>query len=92
MMGFTFQYAFTRITNNQKNVGDKFIFERCDDMDSTPFDYEYVMPKQEKNNNIIELYKLIENADVPFVVIEDSLNNFVSKINNIHRSSKNKIN
>jgi hypothetical protein len=90
MMGFSFKYAFTRITNNQKKAGDKFIFENCDDMDLRVMDYEYILPKQEKNNIIIEFYKLIENVDVPFFVIEDSLSNYLSKVKNIHGSSKNK--
>jgi hypothetical protein len=92
MMGFSFKYSFTRITNNQKKVGDAFIFEKCDDMDLMTMDYEYIMPIQEKNSLIIEFYKLIENVDAPFCVIEDSLSNYLSKVNNICSSSKNKIN
>jgi hypothetical protein len=73
MIGFSFNYAFIRITNNRTMAGDKFIFEKDDDSEGLNLDYEYVMPEQEKNNHVIELFKLVENKDAPRIVIENVL-------------------
>ena len=89
IVGYTFDNAFKRMTNNNKNVGDILQTEATFSGVKCNVDYQIAMPIQKSPSTVKNFYELLLDPNVPKNLLEGTFTELKATFSNRSSDSLN---